>query len=154
MDYKTTSLDKFLECKEQIYPEFPNLFFGKINDKQLVFDATAYCAQGDLKEIENHTFQTLNKRYIQSLVTTGMAQGDKLFYLNRDGHILMDRSLAFLFMAFVDENMFSYFNSLLQELIVNGIALSDSFVFTMASEKIPSEILLQIIKERENATKA
>lgn len=154
MDYKTTALDKFLECKERIYPEFPNLFFGKIDEDKLVFDATAYCAQSNLQEVDNHTFQTLNKRYIQSLITTGMVQGNELFYLNKDGHMLMDRSLAFLFMSFVDENMFSYFNSLLQELIVNGIALSDSFVFTMASEKIPSKILLQIINERENATKA
>lgn len=153
MNFKTTTLDKLLECKEQALPEFPKLMFGTIpNNGPLVFDSTFYYAANNIDEIDYKTFQNINKRYIQALIDNTSTKVGELFYLNKDGHILMNHQLVFLFLSFAQPVLMAYFNGILGELMANGIAFSDSFVLSLASTRVPTDLLQQIINEREHAS--
>ena len=152
MDYKTTSLNEYLECNEHPIPEF-NLDYGKIPGRDiLVFDSTNYYAVNNLAEIDYKTFQRMNKRYIQGLIDDRNLSPSDLFFINKNGHVLMNSQLVYLFLMFAQPATTSYFSFMLEEIMDNGIGFSDSFVYSLASNKIPTEILQRIIEHRSNAT--
>lgn len=152
MDYKTNVLNDQLECAEQALPDFPSLLFGQIPNGPLVFDSTAFYEANGLTEIDYKTFQRLNKRYIESFINNAQLKPTSLFYVNRDQHILMHHELTFLFLSFAEPNLAAYFNGLLGELMANGVTYSDRFVLSLASQRIPTEVLQQIINNRDNAS--
>ncbi len=152
MDYKTTTLGHQVECEEAIIPGFPELHFGDITENLTVFDSTAYYQEREIDEIDYHTFQRINKRYIESLIQYGDAKTNDLFFLNKDGHILMNKELAFMFLAFATPMLAVYFNGLLGDIMTNGVAYSDGYIMALASNRIPTPYLKEIIEERENAT--
>lgn len=151
MDYKTTTLNTQLECKEQLISAFPELRYGDISENLSVFDSTAFYAERNIEEVDYKTFQRINKRYIESFIQYGDAEKSKLFFLNKDGHILMNKELTFLFLAFAEPMIATYFNGLLGDIMVNGMAYSDGYVMALASQRIPTDVLQQIINERNNA---
>lgn len=152
MDYKTTTLNEQLECKEQPLAAFPDLKFGDISEDLTVFDSTAYYIERGLEQIDYRTFQRINKRYIDSLTKYGDANKSELFFLNKDGHILMNKELTFIFLAFAEPILATYFNGLIGDIISNGVAYSDGYVVSLASERVPSDVLQQIIDNRNNAS--
>lgn len=150
MDYKTNTLTKQLECKEQALPDFPTVLFGVVPNGPLVFDSTEFYISNELQELDYKVFQRINKRYINSIIKNANVKASDLFYLNHDGHILMHHELIFLFLAFAGPSVAAYFNGILGELFANGVAYSDRFVTSLAAERIPDETLQQIIKDRNN----
>lgn len=153
MDYKTTTLNTQLECKEQALPDIPTLLFGNIKDGPLVFDSTAFYQSNNLEEIDYKVFQRLNKRYIEGIVSNTSLKSSELFYLNKDGHILMNHELTFMFLAFANPVFAAYFNGLIGELMANGVAYSDGFIYSIAADRMPTEYLQQIINERQHDNK-
>lgn len=151
MDYKITALNTQLECKEQLIPTFPELQYGDISEDLTVFDSTAFYIERGIEEIDYKTFQRINKRYIESFVKYGDVKQSDLFFLNKDGHILMNKELTFLFLAFAEPMTATYFNGLLGDIMVNGMAFSDGYIMALASQRIPTDILQQIINDRNNA---
>lgn len=152
MDYKTTTLNAQLECKEQLLPMFPDLQFGDVREELTVFDSTEYYNKRDIGEIDYRTFQRINKRYIESLIKYGEMDSSELFFLNKDGHILMNKELTFLFLAFAEPTLATYFNGLIGDIMTNGVAYSDNYLVALASDRIPSSVLQQIIDNRKNAS--
>jgi hypothetical protein len=150
MDYKTTTLNSQLECKETLLPVFPELHFGEIAEDLVVFDSTAFYKERNLDEIDYKSFQRINKRYIESFIQYGDAKTSELFFLNQDGHILMNKELTFVFLAFAVPMLATYFNGLLGDLMANGVAYSDGYIMSLAAQRIPTDILQQIIEEREH----
>lgn len=152
MDYKTTTLNEQLECKVQLLAAFPDLKFGDISEDLTVFDSTAYYIERGLEQIDYRTFQRINKRYIDSLTKYGDTNKSELFFINKDSHILMNKELTFIFLAFAEPILATYFNGLIGDIISNGVAYSDGYVVSLASERIPSDVLQQIIDNRNNAS--
>ena len=68
--------------------------------------------------------------------------------MNTDGHILMHKDLAILFLQFSNPDVFAYFNQMIWELMENGIAISDGLVATLAATRVPNEVLQEIIDTR------
>lgn len=153
MDYKANILDAQLECSEQALSDFPTLQFGTVPNGPLVFDSTAFYMANGTDEIDYRVFQRINKRYIDGFVNNTEMKGTELFFINKDGHVLMNHELTFLFLAFAEPALAAYFNGLIGEIMANGVAYSDSFVLSMTSQRIPTNILQQIITNRENASK-
>lgn len=151
MDYKTTTLDAQLECKEQLISAFPELQYGDISESLTVFDSTAFYTERNIEEVDYRTFQRINKRYIEGFIKYGGVKQSELFFLNKDGHILMNKELTFLFLAFAEPMIATYFNGLLGDIMVNGMAYSDGYIMALASQRIPTDILQQIINDRNNA---
>lgn len=153
MDYKLNTLQKQLECSEQALPDFPTLLFGTIPNGPLVFDSTAFYEANNIEEIDHKVFQRINKRYIESFINNAELKPSDLFFINYDQHILMHHELTFLFLAFAEPTLAAYFNGLIGEIMANGVAYSDGFVLSMATQRIPTDMLQQIINSRTNATK-
>lgn len=152
MDFKTTILKKELKTDEILLPEIEGLVFGIIDEDLVVFDYTAYIENNALTPIEYKVFMRVNKRFIESLAKNAGKSTAELFFQNPNGHILVAAELAFLFLAFINPDLCSYFNGLLSDVISNGVAYSHGFIYSLATEKIPTEVLQEIIKERENDT--
>lgn len=151
MDYNVNTLNDQLECSEQALPDFPTLLFGTIDNGPLVFDSTAFYIANNLDEIDYKVFQRMNKRYIESFINNTDLKASDIFYINKDGHILMNHELTFLFLSFAMPTLAAYFNGLIGELMANGVAYSDGFVLSLASQRIPSDVLQQIIDNRNHA---
>ncbi len=152
MDYKTTILKKQLATDETLLPEIADLHFGFLGEDKAVFDYTAYIESNNLPAIDHRVFMRANKQYIETLVKAGKKKTSELFYQNTDGHILVEAELAFVFLAYVNPEMFLYFNGLLANVITDGVAYSHGLIYSLAASRLPSEILTDIIKERENGT--
>lgn len=152
MDYKTNILNQKIETKEELLPEMPNLFFASISGDKIVFDATTYCKENGLDEIDYKVFMRMNKHYIESFSKSTGLKTSEIFYQNTDGHILIDHQLVFLYIAFVNPGMLMYFNGLLNDVISNGVAYSDGFIYSMALSRIPTEVFEEIVIERHNET--
>lgn len=148
MDYKTTTLNKEAKITEEILPEMNGLFFGEVGRNQAVFDYTAYIEHNGLDLIDHKTFMRANKRYIEFLAKSKGRKTSELFYQNTNGHILVAAELVFLFLSFANPEMCVYFNGLIGDVIASGAAYSDGFVYSAAAERLPTEVLAEIIKNR------
>lgn len=152
MDYKTNILLKELEVKENLLVEIDGLNFGIMGEDKVVFDYTAYFEENNLTPIDYKTFLRYNKHYIETIASYNELKTSEMVYQNTDGHILITSELVFLFLAFANKELLIYFNALLSEVIQHGIAHSNGFIFTMASQRLSTNLLQDIIKERENGT--
>lgn len=152
MDYKITSLSRQVKCEEQPLPAFGELKFGNISEQLMVFDSTAFYAERNLEAIDYRTFSRINKRYIEGFIKNGSISQSEIFFLNKDGHILINKELVFLFVTFAVPESIVYFNSLLGEALTNGVAYSDGFIMAMAAQRIPSDVLQEIIDNRQDGT--
>lgn len=152
MDYKTNILSKELETKETLLPEIHGLYFGIMGEDKAVFDYTAYFEENQLQYIDYKVFMRMNKHFIETLIKPSSKNTSELFYQNSNGHILVDAELAFLFLAFVNPEMMLYFNGIIMDAISSGVAYSNGFLYSMAAQRLPSDTLNEIIKERENDT--
>lgn len=149
MDYKITNLTEEVECNQQIFEDFNGLTVGRLADNDAVFDATAYCEANGLETADYRSFSRTNKRYIEALIKSGQIKREKMFYLNTNGHLLVNISLAYLFLAFYVSDIYVYFDSLINDIITDGVAFSDNYVVRLASERVPSEMLQTIIESRK-----
>lgn len=150
MDYKTNILTEELKTDVDLLPELAGLHFGIVGEKKALFDYTAYVAENELPSIDYKVFMRTCKCFIEVLAKNAGKQTSELFYQNTNGHILIAAELAFLCIAFINPEMCVYFNSLLTDAISEGVAYSNGFMFSMAAERLPSDVLSDIIKEREN----
>lgn len=152
MDYKTNILKKELKTDEILLPEIEGLTFGIINEDTAVFDYTAYIKNNSLPSVDYKVFMRTNKHFIETLAKSVGKSTAELFFQNTNGHILIAAELTFLCLAFINPDLCSYFNSLLTDVITNGVAYSHGFIYSLAAQKLPNEVMQDIIKERENDT--
>lgn len=150
MDYKTTILNNGVEVKEAFLPDIPGLYFGILSENKAVFDFTAYIEENKLQATDYKVFMRLNKHFIEPLIEPTERKTSELFYQNTDGHILIASELVFLCLSFVNPELLRYFNALVSDAISDGVAYSSGFVYSMAANRLPSDVLADIIKERTN----
>lgn len=152
MDYTTNTLSEQLECKDELLHDFSDLKYGTIGSFS-VFDATRFCAERGIESFDYKIFQRVNKWRIEALIKYADVDRSSIFHLNHDGHILIHHELTFLFLSFVLPSLSVYFNGLIGELLSNGVAYSDGFVVSLAAQRIPTELLQQIINDRKDEQK-
>ena len=93
------------KCNEQAFPEFPDLLFGATTDNGSVFDATSYLQNNSLTV--DDFLQTCGFQ-IQALIKSYELDENKCLFINTDGHILIDGSLVYLFLSFVEPDFLAY----------------------------------------------
>lgn len=150
MDYKINTLSKELDTKENMLPEIFGLHFGIIGEDKAVFDYTAYFEENELQYMDYKIFMRMNKHFIENLIKPSGKRTSELFYQNTNGHILVAAELVFLFLAFANPEMCLYFNNIITDAISDGVAYSNGFLYSMAAQRLPSDVLNEIIKERQN----
>lgn len=132
-----------LECKEQSFPEFPNLLFGQSEDGHSYFDATHYLS----KMTEPMPIQSFFAQYryqIKALCDTYEINDDKVCLINQDGHFLIDGTFVFIFIAFVKPDFLAYMCDRVFELFAHGVAVSDTYLLSAARSRLPREVLTAI----------
>lgn len=149
MDYKTNILAKELETKETFLPEIQGLYFGITGEDKAVFDYTAYFEENQIQYVDYKVFMRMNRHYIETLIKPSQKKTSELFYQNTNGHILVAEELVFLFLAFANPEMCIYFNGIVADAISDGVAYSNGFIYSMAVQRLPSDVLDEIIKERK-----
>ena len=150
MDYKTTSLTKAIKTEEQLVTEIPQLLFGSTEDGLPVFDATAFCEDVGIEGFNHKTFMRVCKPFIEGYVKNLKLNIAKLFYTNPDGHVLIAAELMNLFLSYADPRLLAYFDTILRDALENGVAYSLGFAIQSAAERVPTEILEDIIKQRND----
>lgn len=150
MDYKTVILREEVKTDEMLLPDISDLRFGFLGENKAVFDYTSYIEDNNLPPVDYKVFMRLNKHFIETLTKSAHKKTSELFFQNTNGHILVAAELAFIFVAFVNPEMFLYFNGLLTDAMTDGVAYSHGFAYSLAVERLPSEILTEIIRKREN----
>lgn len=152
MDYKTNVLKRELKTEDVLIPEIEGLTFGFMDSDTAVFDYTAYIENNSLPQVDYKVFMRTNRHFIESLAKNDGKSTAELFFLNTNGHILIAAELTFLCLAYINPELCGYFNSLLTDVITNGVAYSHGYIYSLAAQKLPNEVMQDIIKERENET--
>lgn len=152
MDYKTSILINELSVDDPVLPEINGLFWGQLNEDTAVFDYTRYFEENKIEPIDHKAFMRVNKHFIKTLIEVSGKKTSDLFFQNTNGHILVTAELAFLFLAFANPDLCQYFNNLIYEALSNGVAYSTGFIYSMAAQKLPDEVMQDIIKDRKDDT--
>lgn len=150
MDFKTTVLPKELKVTEELLPEVFGLFFGITPNGVPIFDYTEYIERNNLTPINYKVFMRTQADMIKTLASSTGRKTCDLFYQNTNGHILVANELVMLYLAFVNPQMLLYFNTLLTDILSEGVAYSNMFIYEIASNRLPSEAMQEIIKDRKN----
>lgn len=132
-----------LKCKEQSFPEFPNLLFGQSESGRSFFDATHYLS----KMTEPMPIQPFFNQYryqIKSLCDTYGIKDDQVCLINEEGHYLIDGTFLFLFIAFVEPDFLAYMCDRTFELFAHGVAVSDTYLLSAARTRLSSKVLSAI----------
>lgn len=151
MDYKTNILSEGVEAKMQLLPEINGLLFAPVdNGEKILFDYTQYFIENTfLTPVDYKVFMRMNKMHIEQIAEDSGIKTSEMFYQNTDGHILVTIELSYLFLMFVNKELFLYFNNIIREVLTRGYSFSDSFIFTFASERLPDDALNEIMDMRK-----
>ena len=78
--------------------------------------------------------------WIESLAKGYGVSTSELFYANPNGDELYHEILTHIFLMYVDPTIMVYYNDLVDDVMTNGIAFSDSFVMELAQSRLPAEL--------------
>jgi len=139
-----------LQCKEQSFPEFPNLLFGQNESGHSYFDATRYLS----KMAEPQPIQPFFNHYryqIKALCDTYEIGDDQVCLINEEGHYLIDGAFMFLFIAFVEPDFLAYMCDRTFELFAHGVAVSDTYLVSSARARLSPKVLSTISSYEEKS---
>lgn len=129
---------------ELLFREFPDLMFVKSEAGMYYCDATDYI----LKNGDNgHNIKDFELSFFiwKNAVTTvfNNLNDDDIFVVNpANGHVLLEESMSLLLVAYVDPSFAVFILERMNELLMNGISLSDTMLLYMASNRLSKENLI------------
>ena len=153
MDYSINRLTTEIVCDQTPFSDFESLKLGYIEndgDPITIFDSTEYCIASNIKYEGYRFFSRANRHYIELMAHNDIIDRKNLFYLNTNGHELINITLLPLFMMYIDVAIMLYFFSLISDLLNNGVAYSDNYIARLTMERIPNDVLQSIISIRNN----
>lgn len=131
------------------YGEFPDVLFGKTENGGLYFDSTHYIAKkGDKSKHSIEDFTQKFKHWIEAVCKVYRISPDEVIIIDEaTQHVLIDETLALLFIAYVDMDFCIYMIERVSELQLNGFALSDTCIMDMLKERFSTDFLLANMKQ-------
>lgn len=133
-------------CDEIRYREFPNLRFGKCEDGTVYFDATHFInTEGDLRKHNVRDFDIGFHFWKKAICDAYKIEPEDIIFQNKDGHFLVEESLALLFVAYIDPPFGVYMLERVAEMLVRGIVISDITLLTLIRERLTMDDILQVI---------
>lgn len=135
-------------CDEIRYKEFPDLLFGKSCDNSVYFDSTHYIqVNGDVRKHSVKNFELGFIHWINAISEAySIPRIDLIVQDETTGHILIDESLALLFVAYIDPEFGIYMLERMSEMLYRGITLSDTHVLMLANERLTEDQLSNLSK--------
>jgi len=145
MDFKLNHLQKEVKCEEVGIPDLPALKFGHLEDGTLVFNASEYISQNDV-DVDYRIFSRAMRFWIEQIAKGYGISTASMFFANPDGTELYHETLTYIFLMYIDPGMVSYFNDIIDDVMTNGMAFSDSFVMELASTRLPEDLIKTMAK--------
>ncbi len=120
------------------YREFPELLFASDSKNRLYFDATLYVEQkGDVTKHSPIDFARSHASWINAICTSYDVDEATIIVTDQNTeHILIDESLALLFVAYIDPEFGVHMLERMSEMLLNGFVLSDSCISQIAGDRI------------------
>lgn len=125
---------------EHAFPEFPDLLFGTTTEGISVFDATDYLQKHKPSATVMDFFQQYEAP-IDALINAYDIKEENICMLSKEGGILIDGSLVYLFIAFVNPDFLAYICDRMHELFNNGFCVSDSYLYEISPKRLGKEII-------------
>ena len=147
MRYKIETLDKVVECKEVKFPDIASLKFGTTPSKVDVFDVTAYCEDNKI-DFDFQKFSAKHSYYIDLLIESKFIEAGHIVFIAGGKQVLMAEGLEQLFLAYVNKDLYFYFSQIIESTLENGFSISDGLLTRMVVDRVPSNILEDIVKSR------
>lgn len=132
------------------YMEFPELLFGTSENGTVYFDATLYIelkgnnhknSPIDFARKFSFWFETVKQVY-------ELQDGELIITDEMTEHILIDESLALLFVAYVDPDFAVYMLERVSELLLDGVVLSDTHIAQLIRNRLTKDFLTKLIEEQ------
>lgn len=129
------------------YMEFPELLFGTSENGINYFDATTYLAEkGDGNKHSVIDFARKFAFWFESVKAVYEIPDLELMATDEaTGHVLIDESLALLFVAYADPGFGVYMMERMSELLLDGVTLSDTRIVQTIRNRLTKEELLKLI---------
>ncbi len=130
------------------YREFPELMFGENSAKTIYFDATLYLEQrGDTQKQSVANFVKEFSFWLKMFAGAYQMQECEMVVVDVvSEHIMIEQSLALLFVSYVDPEFGVYIFERADELLLDGAVVSDSYLMHKVSDRFTKESLLNFIK--------
>lgn len=148
MDYKLNRLAVEVKCEEVGIPDIPALKFGHLENGRLVFNASAYIRNTG-RECDYCTFSRAMRFWIEQLAKGYGAKVNELFYANPNGDELFHEILTHVFLMYLEPAIIVYYNDLVDDVMTNGMAFSDSFIFELAQSRLTPELKANLKNENK-----
>lgn len=130
-------------CTEQVFPEFPHLLIGEATDKSVkYFDATEYLNKSGLSRYSAESFLSNYFHPIEALITAYELDRRRVCIENLEGHLLIDSSLAYLFISYTNPDFLAHINDRIDELFIKGFCVSDAYLYKTAKERLTPEVFI------------
>jgi len=153
MDYRITTLKDEVVCDLIGIPDFPDIKFGAYGQYNL-FNLTDYLRTLGREQSEDYrTISRLLRGFIEKLINAYGIPLDKLFFQNPNGDELVNGVLVYLFLIYLEDDFLRYANDLLDDIFVDGIAVSDSYVYKMARLRLAPEVLNNMLDEKRKLSR-
>ena len=117
------------------------MLFGKTSDGTTFFDATSYL-QKQKPSANLADFFTLFEVPIEALKKEYNLKDNNIHLINEEGHHLIESSLVYLFIAFVEPSFWAYMFDRIHEIFSNGVCLSDTYIFSLVRERLSKEVIM------------
>ena len=125
------------------YPEFPELLFASDKEGTLFFDATLYIEhKGDITKHSPASFARKFSFWFESAKDIYDINAT-IVIDNATSHVLIDESLALLFVCYIDPQFSMYMIERISEMLLNGFVLSDTCITQMARDRLNLKNLKQ-----------
>lgn len=120
------------------YLEFPELMFASDSKNRYYFDATLYIEQkGDVSKHSPSDFARTHALWINAICKYYDDDESSIIVSDeKTEHILIDESLALLFVAYIDPAFAVHILERMSEMLLNGFVLSDSCISQMAGDRL------------------
>ena len=135
---------KKITCKNVRFWEFPDLIFGKSTDnKTLYFNATYYIQKkGNPEKHSVEDFRMKFHHWIVAVKEGYNLEEEEIFIRQATGDILIEESLALLFVAYLDPDFGLYLLERMSEMLLGGITVSDTWLLQTIKLRFTTEELI------------
>lgn len=132
------------------FGEFPELLFGESVNGTIYFDASLYIElKGDATKHSPIDFARKFSFWFESLQTYyEIPDGEIMTTDETTGHVLIDESLALLFVTYIDPAFGGYMVERVSELLLDGVVISDTRILAMVRNRLSKESLTNLIQEK------
>lgn len=131
------------------YMEFPELLFGISENGTVYFDATLYI---ELKGNNNNSPIDFARKFSfwfeKIKLVYELPDSELIITDETTEHVLIDESLALLFVAYIDPCFAVYMLERLSELLLDGVVISDTMITHVVKNRLTKESLTKLFEEQ------